>query len=244
MEIIEVDNLKAYTSLFKYVSMGTTAKCYKYENDKIIKVYRNTPRKKELFERRDMLELLEYLGEIKNDSYLGTDQVFTTNGDIVAYTMPYAKGKTLMNMDRSVPISVLLEQLKKLRYDTYKVMELEYRILDMHDRNIIYSKEEGFKVIDLDGGVKYATCGSKNLEMHDLKELKTTIIKAMLKIPYRFEIEFVDDELEAMYHSLDDNINHLIMEMAKYTNEEEPKVSDLAKKKMKIINLKYPEDEE
>ena len=243
MEIIEVDNLKAYTSLFKYVSMGTTAKCYRYDNDKIIKVYRDTRRKKELFDRRNMFELLEYLGEIKNDSYIGTDKVFTTNGDIVAYTMQYAKGKTLMNMDRSVQISVLLEQLKKLRYDTYKVMELEYRIQDMHDRNIIYSKEDGFKVIDLDGGRKFATCGNKNLEMHDLKELKTTIIKALLKVPYRFEIEFEDEELEKMYHSLDDNINHLIMEMTKYTDGVDTRVSDLAKKKMKIVNLKYPEEE-
>lgn len=243
MEIVEVNNIKAYTSLFKYVSKGTTAKCYRYDDDKIIKVYRDTPRKKALFDRRNMFELLEYLGDIKNDSYLGTEKIFTTNGNIVAYSMPYAKGRTLMNMDRSVSIPVLLEQLKKLRLDTYKVMELEYRIQDMHDRNIIYSKEDGFKVIDLDGGVKFSTYGNKNLEMHNLKELKTTIIKAMLKTPYRYDIEFVDRELETMYQSLDDNIDHLILEMVKYTKCEEPNVSDLTKKKLKMVNLRYPEVE-
>ena len=79
--------------------------------------------------------------------------------------------------------------------------------------------------------------------MHNLKELKTTIIKAMLKIPYRYDIEFVDRELETMYQSLDDNIDHLILEMVKYTKCEEPNVSDLTKKKLKMVNLRYPEVE-
>ena len=244
MDIIEIKNIKPYTSVFKYLSRGTTAKCYKLDDRRVIKVYSNTARKKQLFEKNDMFELLEYIGEIANDSYIGTQDIYLCHNDIVAYSMPYAKGKNLMDMDRSTPIPVLIEQLKKLRYDTYKITECEYRIEDMHDRNILYSKEEGFKVIDLDGGKRYQTFGNRLFEMHNLKVLKETIIKGLLKVPYHCDIVFDDDELEHLYHSMDDNIEKLIREMTRYVKNPDPTIADLKRNRIKMISLKNKESEE
>jgi len=242
MRITEVDNIKRILKGSIYVSSGTTAHCFKLKDGRLIKLYRDTYRKRLLFQHNDMFELLEYTSNISNDSYIGADEIITSNGEVVAYIMPYIKGRTLGRMNRKNTVKTVLEQYKTLLEDTYKVSEEKYTIKDMHDRNIIYSPVDGFKVIDLDGGKKSRLDNMDILKVSNARTIKETVLKGILGVPYKYNMEFIPYELRRLFENDSDNIDSILNYICEYIKEDNPSVSNLKRNQNKLLSKSLREE--
>lgn len=158
MENIEIISLTSKKDLFKllikcqakYVGHGKTSCCFLLKDGTILKIYKETRAKKELFDRFSMLEHIKLLGTLKNDSYITPEVIFVCNGEVVAYKTEYRNAKTLAKINPNTRISDFLANLEKLIEDTYLIGEKNFRLVDLHNRNILFNTF--FYIIDLDFG--------------------------------------------------------------------------------------------
>ena len=145
-------------------------------------------------------------------------------------------------MNRRNTVKTVLEQYKTLLEDTYKVSEEKYTIKDMHDRNIIYSPVDGFKVIDLDGGKKSRLDNMDILKVSNARTIKETVLKGILGVPYKYNMEFIPYELRRLFENDSDNIDSILNYICEYIKEDNPSVSNLKRNQNKLLSKSLREE--
>lgn len=153
IEIIELQKKKELYGLLlgaRYIGSGKTSSCFLLKDGSVLKVYKNSYKKRELFERRSMLKHVRLLSTLKNESYITPELIFTCEKEVIAYKTEYRHAKTLAKVSSSTKIKDMLLHLDKLIEDTYLIGERKFRLGDLHDKNILFN---GFYyMIDLDFG--------------------------------------------------------------------------------------------
>lgn len=217
MDIVEVEKLNKYRKLF--IGMGTSATIYRIDRYQVAKIFFNYFR--EDYEKEK--EHFELLLKISNDSFIGPSKLLVMNGIVVGYIYPYVEGKTLHRIRNNITIQDILKNYDKLILDTNKISDLNFRLYDLHGKNILYYKD--LKIIDLDRGYKNKYNSIPQLHKSNIASLNKAIIDTLFKVFQNEIINFRDDKLNELYYSLSNPDNFVeFLELTQKKSETTEKV--------------------
>lgn len=227
MDIVEVEKLNKYRKLF--IGIGTSATIYRIDKYHVAKIFFNYFR--EDYEKEK--EHFELLLKVSNDSFIGPSKLLVMNGIVVGYIYPYVEGKTLHRIRNNITIQDILKNYDKLILDTDKISDLNFRLYDLHGKNILYYKD--LKIIDLDRGYKNKYNSIPQLHKSNIASLNKAIIDTLFKVFQNEIINFRDDKLNELYYSLSNPDNFVeFLELTQKKSETTEKVK--YKKIRKNIN--------
>lgn len=239
MEIVEIKNLKNLLLSSKYIGWGTTSLCFLLSNGEVLKLYTNSYRKNKLFETRNMDEHLNNLNKINNDSFIGPDKIYIKEGTIIGYSMRYAKGRHLHDIKPKTNISDLIPLIDKLINDSISLSEYNFKLADLHDKNIIIG--EKLNVIDLDSGFFEDETKPEEIIKTNVSSLIKTIISAIFKIKNYEIISFNSDELNKLYYIISiENIHaykELLMKIREILELESLSIKDVRENKNRLVKV-------
>lgn len=239
MKFTHVNNLSEFLYGSRIIGVGTTAVCFLMSDNRVLKVYRNTYLKRQLFELKNMKEHLKLLNKITNDSYIGPDEVLLKNNEVIAYIYPYINSKTLSKISNGVTIYDLCENFDKLIDDTEKVSNYSFRLGDLHSKNILFNLY--YHLIDLDKGYIEKDKDKSEINRENIRDITKTIIYSLFNIKYNEEICFYDKNLNDLYCSViyynQAKLKDLLEEIIKIYNIENPKKKTLVNKRYKILKI-------
>ena len=234
MSLIKIDsikNVKVYPKLFFY-KKGTTAFVYKISNDEVLKVYRDTLRKKAIFSARDMNDILNRLSFIKLDSFITPNDIYIDEEEnILGYSMNLVKGYKSNRINSMIKLREVVKAVKKLDEDNRILSKNKYLIRDLHEKNMVYDMD-GYKVFDLDGGYFNLEENSDTLYKINNHFLKKTIVKGLFGIRAYNEINIIDYDINDYY--CDANIVDMIELLGEKTRKSDPTVGDVRRLSKRI----------
>lgn len=198
MKVTNVKNLYSYIASGRFVGFGKTAVCYRISNGRLLKLYLNTFYTEQLFKNRDMMEHLELLNSVSNDSFIGPEEILVKDGKIVGYIYPFIKARTLQNIPLSTKLSQLQNNFNKLIEDTIEISEKRFELIDVHNKNILFDGNK-YYVIDLDEGRLSNREDPKLDIIHNNKEITNTVINSYFKGDNKHIIEFINPNLDLQY---------------------------------------------
>lgn len=200
IEIIELQKKRnLYTLLLgaTYIGAGKTSCCFLLKNGSVLKIYKNSSKKRELFQNRSMLEHIVLLSELKNESYITPKVVFTYLNEVIAYKTEYRPAKTLAKVNLLTKIQDFLLCLDKLIEDTYLIGEKNFRLKDLHDKNILFNGH--YYIIDLDFGKKEE--GAKeNINRYNIQDIIKLLFYFLFDVKAYEILKFDDPLLLTLYH--------------------------------------------
>ena len=192
----EIKSILPYLSFSIPIGVGTSAICFLMRDGNVLKLYINTYLKKELFYKYDMKSHLKYLNEISNDSYIGPNEVLIKDNQVVGYIYSYIKAKTLNKISNDINMKEILNAYQNLFDDTKEVSKNNFRIADLHNKNILYNSK--FYIIDLDKGYQVDETND-NLFSKNICDINKNIIKSIFDLGFYEYMNFDDDKLEELY---------------------------------------------
>lgn len=229
MEIIEAKSVLPYIINSKPIGIGATAICF-LKDGMVFKKYMNTDTAHKLLIYGDMMEKLQNLSEISNDTYVGPQKVILVNGKIKGYMYPYEPGKTLNHVNSDIKLFDLFKGYEKLVKDTKLISNQRFKLVDVHCTDIVFNGD--FKVIDNDRG--RITYGSYNLYHNNTKKLFDAIMRYIFKVYQNYILQPVDSGLRQKIDHTDvtdmNDINELLEYIADMCDDENPSVKKVRKK--------------
>lgn len=182
IEIIRLTNKQDLVKLLigaKFIGQGKTSRCFLLRNGLLLKIYKNSYTKKELFSRYSMQEHITYLSTLKNGSIIAPDILFIYKEEVVAYITNYKKAKTLKYIDRQTQVVNLLKNLDILMEDVFSLGREHFILGDLHDKNILYNGY--YYIIDLDFGYK-AKKEEKLINYENQNHIMQTLLYSLFNI--------------------------------------------------------------
>ncbi len=238
IRVNDIKNVKVYPKVLFY-KRGTTASVYKMNNNEVLKVYRDTFRKRAIFSARDMNEILTRLSNIKLSSFVTPNDIYIDNNDnILGYSMDLVSGSKSNRIDPIIELKEIIKAVKKLDKDNKLLSEEKYLIRDLHERNMFYNIN-GYKVFDLDGGFFNLKEPSSNVYKINNAFLKRAVVKGLFGIPACNEINITDYDISDSYY--ESNIVEMLEVLGEKTRKAEPTVGDVRRlsKRISYINDNY-----
>ncbi len=162
----------------QFVGYGKTSFCVRISNGLLLKIYRNTKYREDLFNRFDMKEHILELSTLKNDSYVTPNGMLKMKEEVLGYFTEYKHAYTIEKIKLKTTLEFLLANLEKLIEDTYKISEKHFLLGDVHNRNILFNGY--YYVIDLDFG--FFEDPNKNLVQWNITTLIKTILETIFKV--------------------------------------------------------------
>ena len=156
----------------KLIGRGTTAKVY-LKNDQAIKVYRNTSRKRYVFNEFDMKTHLDELSEVKVKNIWTPNDIYIYEDEVKAITLDYIEGKTIKKEIPDVSLKLFLDYLKELKDNLRKLSEHKIWVVDFYCGNAIVN-QNGINIIDTDNfyfsDISISTCLEHNISkiLHEI----------------------------------------------------------------------------
>ncbi len=199
---IEIINLQKKTDIYKllfgatYIGAGKTSCCFLLKDGSVLKIYKNSSEKRELFQTRSMLEHIVLLSELKNESYITPKVVFTFQNEVIAYKIEYRPAKTLAKVNLLTKVQDFLLYLDKLIEDTYLIGENNFRLKDLHDKNILFNGY--YYIIDLDFGKKEET--KENINRYNIQDIIKLLFYFLFDVKAYEIVKFDDPLLLELYH--------------------------------------------
>ena len=197
MKKINIESLKPYLKGARYISIGTTAICFLMPNGRVLKLFVNTYRKQQLFKLYpNIVDHLDEISEIKNDSYIPPEEVLIKNNVCVGYIYDYIKAKELKHIKLNTKINDLIDAYSKLEEDTHKISDKKFKLYDLHDKNILFNGN--YKIIDLDRGHFFNEVSDK-IYNFNIQKINKTIIYSILGIKIYDDLNFINKDLDELY---------------------------------------------
>lgn len=216
MEMIEYDKIQKKGRL---IGIGTTAKCYKYD-DKVIKLFFDYFYEDLNLEDKRIFELYSLLCDIHVDSFFTPEKIIVKDSKVVGYIYPFVRGKTLRKLRNEFTIQDILRRYDKLVKDNEELTKYGFELFDVHDKNIIVN--DIFNIIDLDRG-RIENIPLEQLKSINLKKINQSIIDSLFKVKYEDEIIFRKDKMNELYRQLEDpnDMVNLLQEFLQENCEDE-----------------------
>lgn len=201
---IQVINLTAKKDLWKllikekgkYIGHGKTSCCFLLKDGTVLKIYRETLYKKNLFSCYPMLGHIKFLSTLKNDSYVTPELVFVCEGEVVGYKTEYKNAKTLAKINMNMEVGYLLDNLEKLIEDTYLVSGKCFILGDLHAKNMLFNKY--FSVIDLDFG-SFKKQDINSINRVNVRKIMKVILDSLFGVKDDEALKIYDTDLEYFY---------------------------------------------
>lgn len=213
---------------------GTTAFVYKKNDDEVLKVYRNTWRKRRLFDTGDMLSILNRLSDIKLDSFVTPNDIYVDfDLNLLGYSMDRVKGTRLDRINSLMDMKTILEYAKKLEEDNKILSDYKFKLLDLHESNMFLT-EDGYKVFDLDCGYFETEETKDRIYYYNNKLLKQCIIKGLFGICSCNNIFIKEEDIRNAYYN--DSISEAIEAINDSLN-----VDELTAYDVKILSRRFVE---
>lgn len=204
MEAMEIKNLKVNYLTLKILGIGTLGICFLLPNGKVLKLFFNKRRVRNLkYYHHDLYDHFAEINSIGNETYMVPEILLTKKYEIVGYIASYGTGHQIAHISSIARIDKIIDAYKKLVKDTKKVSKQNFKLGDVHDRNILYDEiNNRFFCIDLDHGKKDNKLKSKYIMELNMRALNDYIIASLFGIDaYKREIEFYDINLQKLYET-------------------------------------------
>ena len=246
MRVVNVRTLDEYKK-GSYIGRGHMAECYLI-NGRVYKIYTRLDRIKKIFKTRDMIEFFDYISEYGNDTVITPDELYVKDGEVLGYSYPYVEGITLSKLNSHIKLDDYRRNYDKLLEGLASFSESKYRILDMHNQNVLFDGNY-FHIIDIDNG----TFPKINNEEEQIRSafiencfnIHLLIFNTIFKASQNQLVTFNhDQELQYVWEkssSYDiDSIQLLFNELEERTNEKNPTLGKIRHKiKHEIIPNEY-----
>ncbi len=225
--MLKVTEVKSAYKLLKDtipIGYGTTAMCFLTRDNNVIKYYLPTPNKKEMFAKRNMLETLTFIYLIQNNTYVGPEEVFMKNDEVIGYKYPYIEAPTIKSLSNNTTLFELYNHYEELLKDTKDISDKHFRLHDVHYKNVLFNGN--YYVIDLDKGREDLNCTS--LYKHNANLLGQTMVEKLFNVK-PWEIAFFEEEkIKEAYHYInwsdDESVFTFFETLAKSLNEPNPTI--------------------
>lgn len=136
-----------------WVGEGSVATCYKAENDRVYKLFKNIKIAKEMTKKTLFNGDADSFCSLTNDSVHTPDRlVVDDSGIILGYSYHYVEGTAIAHISEDITVLELFKNYKKLIDDIQKISFDGFRITDMNRENILFDSNNYFHIIDLDNG--------------------------------------------------------------------------------------------
>ena len=227
MNIIEVDDYHKLLKRHMPIGVGTTAYCFLMPDNKVFKLFKKIYRESTLFQTNNMLQRLQDINTIQNDTYIGPDTVVLCNNEVIGYIYPLVEAKTFKRVNTNIKVIDILNNMDKLIEDTKDISDKGFYLVDMHYRNLLY--DGSYYVIDLDKGhlVDYKA-GLYKTNMHAIYD---TIFSHIFDIKPWEMIRFNRSYLDDLYYRTNwedrNDVYNTYEEMTRYVEQEEPTIKEL-----------------
>ena len=237
MKVTEVK----YTKVVKPCGVGTTAVCFVTKDGRVLKLYLNTDRTKMLNKYSNLVERLEEINSIKNDTYIGPEEVLVKNDYVIGYLYPYIHSRSLRYVNSNVTMSDIKCNFDKLLEDTKAISDKAFCLKDLHSGNILFNGE--YKVIDLDWG--HIDDSNKYLLNINSTNVFKTILYSIFKVDPWEILNFNTINTQEQYRKTKwynlDSINEFFEVLEKESNIQNPSIKQLRRtiKKEKYLNTYY-----
>lgn len=198
MKKTEITSILPYLKGAIPIGVGTTAICFLMPNKNVLKLYIELEGKINLFKYFDMNRHIEELNMICNDTYIGPQEVLIKNNQVVGYIYPYVYARVLKRLSDKVEEEDILKGYKKLYTDTYLISKQNFKLFDLHLKNMLYNGN--YYVIDLDKG---KIENQDNIFHYNIKEINKKIINSIFDLGMFDYVEFFDDDLEELFNQFD-----------------------------------------
>jgi hypothetical protein len=220
-----------------YKAQGTQAYIF-HDRKYAYKIYKNNMKNHIILNTIDMDYQLERLSRINLDSYVTPKFNLTdSRGFFIGYGMDYIKGNTINELNVRVNIDKFIDDLKKLEEDTYCLSENRFQLRDRNDRNVIYTKNDGFKLIDLDNGIFLDDKSIDELNKENLLFIKKMIETSVFGLDLFDKKYSYDDELADCLSS-NESLTDFIEYLEKSIKKEKILIKDIRKRKEDLIIVK------
>lgn len=230
MNIIGVNDLKQFKKI--PIGIGTSAVCYKIDENTVAKLFYdffcydfdiNNPIVRNQF---------ELLLSLSNDTYKGPNQLIVKDGIVVGYLYPFIDGKTLHRIRNNITVNDIITKYPKVIEDTKKISCFNFRLHDLHDKNILIN--DSFKVIDLDRGYQSSNYDNNGYLKYNMININQVIIHSLFHVDEKDSIAFYNDSLQELYDKCLYEDYHFLIEFLEQTEKE----TNLCKVKYKKIRKK------
>lgn len=239
MDIIEVDN---YHSLLKRhipIGVGTTAYCFLMPDNKVFKLFKKNYRENSIFRNNEIIERLEDINKIQNDTYIGPESIVMQDDKVIGYIYPLIEGKTFNKVNMNTKVIDILNNMDKLIEDTKDISNKGFYLVDMHDRNLIYNGS--YYVIDLDKG--HLAENYPHLYRLNMKRIYDTIFFRIFGLRPWDGLQFNNPNLDRLYFQTKwddrDAAYNTYEEFTKVIGVKEPTVKELRRIPHRKVHDEY-----
>jgi len=192
MKITEVKDLSKYLIGALPVGRGTTAICFYMPNGKLLKLYYKEAIKIAVMEK------IELLDEIGNDSFISPEEILIKDGKCVAQIYEYICAPTLSSIRSRYNVSDILNAYDKLISDTKIISDKGLLLVDLHDKNILF--DGLFYIIDIDKVESEKSVSKDKVFLTNVKSINQVILHSLFKLKYYEIIDFPEPEMQHLYY--------------------------------------------
>lgn len=133
----------------RIIGIGSTAIAFKTRDNKTLKYYLNTERKKYIFQNNDMLNNLDKLSQLKIKNIYTPQKIYVNESKVVAYDYEYIAGSSLRKKVPDISLELFVEYLDELYENICILSEHKIYSRDFHGDNVIINNK-GINIFDLD----------------------------------------------------------------------------------------------
>lgn len=201
-----------------YISQGKNGSCFRIGQNKVFKE----------FNLNNFLEKsITRLSRLKIEPFVFPSELVYVDDNFVGYTMDFVDGVTLDQV-KSIDLDNYLNEIRKLEYSISYLSILHYLILDFKERNIMFTSDNEFKVIDTDF---YTYTDVRDLYRRNLASMATTITVPSVDVySVNFKnrlLNYKNELLKSGRYLPSKYIIDIVNELYKYTNCEINSTSDI-----------------
>lgn len=199
MRTRQVDSIFKILSGARFIGCGTTGFCFLLPDNKVIKLYYESVRKRELFDMHgiNLIRFFEYLNTFNNDTFYGPIELLMNGDRVIGYIKNLSYGKTINHMSGRITIDDFENMIDTLIKDVKLVSKRNLRIGDMHQRNIMYNS--AFSIIDLDDSYFCDRFSYDRLVKYNMGDLLYVITKSVFKVRDSHDVYFRNSKLDESY---------------------------------------------
>ena len=165
-----------------FIGTGYNGSCYYIGNNKVFK---------ELYYPDIIKDSIKNLLNVNIPSFVFPKELVYDDNKFIGYTMDYIEGVSLNTLNYA-PLDDYLKEIELFEYNIASMTKRDLLMADFKEENIIYTKDNKFKVVDTDF---YLKIKDRDLYKINLYFLSTSILSPMMCI---YSCNFKDREHE--YH--------------------------------------------
>lgn len=228
MKYIEItDENKFYKNsltCYDYLSPGTESTVY-FDGENVLKIFTT-----KIYEDDQRIIVQDKLNKLNQKTYIGFDNIYTSNGCVIAGTYKFIKGDNLIRGLKNIDLDLLSKFIKKIYVDTKEISDEKIIINDAQFLNV-FVNESGIYFIDT---TRFRISDSSKLYQLNIKRMLSLIDECLFFLLKKDDIlKPIKKELIDQYNSkenMDEALTEIKYEFCEYYDSEIKSMNDILAK--------------